>query len=47
MESSQYQEIGYVECVDGIAEAVAGDKNNTFKCSNVSTYYHAPCTVPD
>lgn len=38
MDSAQYEEIGFVECVDGIAEAVAGDKNNTFKCSNVRAY---------
>lgn len=25
-----------VACVDGYAEVIAGDANNTFKCSNVS-----------
>jgi hypothetical protein len=36
MESSQYPELGYTACKNGIAEAISGDKNNTFKCRNVS-----------
>lgn len=24
-----------VACVDGVAEVIAGDANNTFRCSNV------------
>lgn len=27
-----------VDCVDGIATVVEGDANNTFRCSNVSSY---------
>ncbi|TFL03406.1 hypothetical protein BDV98DRAFT_591280 [Pterulicium gracile] len=36
--STQYPKLGYVPCVDGIAEAIAGDANNTFRCSNADLY---------
>lgn len=36
MESSLYPELGYTPCVNGFIEAIPGDQNNTFKCSNVS-----------
>lgn len=35
MDSAQYPELGYTPCVDGFAEAIAGDVNNTFRCNNV------------
>lgn len=31
-----YTKEGPVPCVDGYAEVIPGDKNNTFACSNVS-----------
>lgn len=37
MDSSQYPELNYTPCEDGFAAAIAGDRNNTFKCNNVST----------
>lgn len=37
MDSSQYPELNYTPCKDGFAAAIAGDKNNTFKCNNVSS----------
>jgi hypothetical protein len=36
MDSSLYPELGYTPCVNGFIEAIPGDQNNTFKCSNVS-----------
>lgn len=39
MDSSRYKSFSGaapVACVDGYAEVIAGDANNTFKCSNVS-----------
>jgi hypothetical protein len=36
MDSTQYPELGYTKCEDGFAAAIPGDKNNTFKCNNVS-----------
>lgn len=36
MDSSQYPELGYTACKDGFAAAIPGDKNNMFKCNNVS-----------
>jgi hypothetical protein len=35
MNSAQYPELGYAKCVDGFAEAITGDHNNTFRCNNV------------
>lgn len=35
MNSTQYPELGYTKCVDGIAAAILGDANNTFQCNNV------------
>lgn len=35
MNSALYPELGYTKCVNGFAEAIVGDKNNTFKCRNV------------
>ncbi|KAK6068766.1 hypothetical protein SCUP234_11029 [Seiridium cupressi] len=41
-DSSQYQSYsaaaGPVACVDGLAEVVPGDANNTFQCSNIDFY---------
>jgi hypothetical protein len=34
--SEQYPKLGYTKCVDGYAEAIKGDANNTFACHNVS-----------
>lgn len=36
MDSSRYPALGYTECKDGFAAAIPGDRNNTFKCNNVS-----------
>lgn len=33
---ASYAAEGPVACVDGVAEVIAGDANNTFRCSNVS-----------
>ena len=33
--SDLYPELGYTECVNGWIEAIPGDRNNTFRCSNV------------
>jgi hypothetical protein len=38
MESTQYPELGYTACKNGVAEAIPGDANNTFRCSNVSIH---------
>lgn len=35
--SSLMAAAGPVPCVDGFAEVIPGDRNNTFKCSNVGT----------
>ena len=35
MDSAQYKGLDYVPCVDGLATAIAGDANNTFRCNNV------------
>lgn len=34
--SELYPELGYGKCVNGWIEAIPGDRNNTFRCSNVS-----------
>ncbi|EOD44877.1 uncharacterized protein LTHEOB_12396 [Neofusicoccum parvum] len=34
-ESAQYPELSNVPCVDGLAVAIEGDANNTFKCNNL------------
>lgn len=44
LESSQYPELGYTACTDGIAEAIPGDKNNTFRCNNADLYHFLPHT---
>ncbi|KAK7428411.1 hypothetical protein QQZ08_005030 [Neonectria magnoliae] len=36
--SEQWPELGYTACVDGFAEAIQGDRNNTFRCHNVDLY---------
>jgi hypothetical protein len=36
MNSALYPELGYTPCVNGFAEAIPGDVNNTFRCRNVS-----------
>lgn len=36
MDSSRYPELNYTPCKDGFAAAIPGDRNNTFKCNNVS-----------
>lgn len=54
LESSQYPELSYTPCIDGLATAIPGDANNTFQCNNVSvtneysgTYYgtNSPLTI--
>ncbi|GAB7359548.1 hypothetical protein MBLNU230_g6736t1 [Neophaeotheca triangularis] len=42
MESSQYPELGYTKCIDGFAEAIPGDQNNTFQCNNIDLYHFLP-----
>ena len=37
--SDLYPELGYTECVNGWIEAIPGDRNNTFRCSNVRNHY--------
>ncbi|TKX24082.1 hypothetical protein C1H76_3650 [Elsinoe australis] len=39
MNSTQYPELGYTKCVDGIAAAIPGDANNTFQCNNIDLYH--------
>ncbi|KAH7359280.1 hypothetical protein B0T11DRAFT_312031 [Plectosphaerella cucumerina] len=39
MDSALYPELGYTPCVDGFAEAIPGDKNNTFRCRNIDLYH--------
>lgn len=36
MDSSQFPKLGYTKCIDGFAEAIAGDPLHKFKCKNVS-----------
>ncbi|KAL2212056.1 hypothetical protein CC79DRAFT_1302335 [Sarocladium strictum] len=38
-DSEQYPELGYTPCINGWAEAIPGDKHNTFKCGNVDLYH--------
>lgn len=35
----QYPELGYTPCVAGWAQGIPGDRNNTFKCSNIDLYH--------
>ncbi|PNS16945.1 hypothetical protein CAC42_4909 [Sphaceloma murrayae] len=39
MNSTQYPELGYTKCVDGLAAAIPGDANNTFQCNNIDLYH--------
>lgn len=39
MDSSLKAELDFAPCVNGIAEAVAGDASNTFKCKNADLYH--------
>ncbi|KAF2225344.1 hypothetical protein BDZ85DRAFT_215457 [Elsinoe ampelina] len=39
MVSSRYPELGYTKCVNGFAEAIPGDRNNTFRCNNIDLYH--------
>lgn len=42
--SEVWPELGYTPCVNGWAEAVVGDRNNTFRCHNVSSHQkHGSC----
>lgn len=34
-----YPELGYTKCIGGWAAAIPGDRNNTFKCSNIDLYH--------
>lgn len=34
-----------VACVNGVAEVIPGDANNTFKCSNVSRFWLSHVTI--
>ncbi|KAF5026449.1 hypothetical protein F66182_1436 [Fusarium sp. NRRL 66182] len=36
--SEQYPKLGYAKCVNGKAEAIKGDANNTFACHNADLY---------
>ncbi|KAF3926165.1 hypothetical protein ABW21_db0204045 [Orbilia brochopaga] len=42
--TADYPELGFTACTDGVATAIKGDKNNTFKCSNVDLYHFLPHT---
>ncbi|KAI8724346.1 hypothetical protein NCS52_00003500 [Fusarium sp. LHS14.1] len=37
-QSEQYPKLGYARCVDGFAEAIKGDRNNTFACHNADLH---------
>lgn len=37
-ESEKYPALGYTPCIDGYAEAIKGDGNNTFRCHNADLY---------
>ncbi|KAJ4311804.1 hypothetical protein N0V84_010258 [Fusarium piperis] len=37
-QSEQYPKLGYARCVDGFAEAIKGDGNNTFACHNADLH---------
>lgn len=39
MDSTQYPELGYTPCVDGVAAAIPGNTNNTFRCHNADLYH--------
>ncbi|CAG8957869.1 hypothetical protein HYFRA_00000209 [Hymenoscyphus fraxineus] len=39
MNSAQYPELGYTPCVNGVAAAIPGDANNSFRCSNADLYH--------
>ncbi|KAK2604128.1 hypothetical protein N8I77_007083 [Diaporthe amygdali] len=39
MESAQYPELSYTRCIDGLAAAIPGDANNTFRCNNIDLYH--------
>ncbi|EPS43250.1 hypothetical protein H072_2760 [Dactylellina haptotyla CBS 200.50] len=43
--TAAYPELGFTACKDGIAAAVPGDKNNTFKCNNLDLYHFLPHTA--
>ncbi|USW56143.1 hypothetical protein Slin15195_G094620 [Septoria linicola] len=36
--AAQYPELGYTKCVNNFAEAIKGDRNNTFRCQNMGEY---------
>jgi hypothetical protein len=38
-DSEQYPELGFTACKNGIAEAIPGNVNNTFRCGNVSSTF--------
>ncbi|KAL2206310.1 hypothetical protein CC79DRAFT_1291929, partial [Sarocladium strictum] len=38
-DSELYPELGYAPCVNGWIEAIPGDRNNTFRCSNMDLYH--------
>ncbi|KAK6539917.1 hypothetical protein TWF694_008752 [Orbilia ellipsospora] len=42
--TANYPELGFTACKNGIAEAVPGDKNNTFRCNNIDLYHFMPHT---
>ncbi|KAL8364938.1 hypothetical protein RB595_003973 [Gaeumannomyces hyphopodioides] len=39
MDSERYPELGFTPCVNGWIEAIPGDRNNTFKCSQMDLYH--------
>jgi choice-of-anchor B domain-containing protein len=39
MDSVQYPELGFTQCIGGFAAAIPGDTNNTFRCGNVDLYH--------
>lgn len=39
MDSLRYPELGYAACENGFAAGIPGDRNNTFKCNNVSMFH--------
>lgn len=41
--SRRYKKHGnFVPCIDGYATAIPGDRNNTFRCNNVSSAERSP-----
>ncbi|KAK6505995.1 hypothetical protein TWF506_010921 [Arthrobotrys conoides] len=37
--TAPYPELGYAKCTAGVAEAIPGDKSNTFRCDNLDLHH--------